>query len=408
MSKRVYLRISYGHGLDKSMAEYLGTDAEGCQLYRVWREPFRRGDPERVDVLRLRPQEGPGFDFVGTADPARPGTAYFTFPSESSGLPSHEAFRRQLEEDGCVLEHEWSSGNALYLVYTHPAGLAVEEWYARMLRESIGIAPDELREYLFDRQRARDQEQVRERTRRNVKRTLSRFVGALASLAAVVLTIGLIVGIVGGGLTQMAGAAPGSRPRVAAIWMLVTLAPLLLTRDGRKAWPLVAVCGAIAFTLVTLLDGSSPSYGAAAALAAIYALCLGFASVYFGIFSLFSSSTQQMSQVVFGFVLPLLGSAISAAVVAVTSAAAAGRADGFGSGARTVAIALTALLLFAPAAVFASYAGAIIREKHWRAHPKLAVQALASLPLTMVPMLIRVGIPIALLWVVAWLIATIG
>jgi hypothetical protein len=59
VTRRVNLLISYGSGLDKAKGEHLGADDDGLQLYRVWRQPLRSGDPVRVDVLRLCPQEGP-------------------------------------------------------------------------------------------------------------------------------------------------------------------------------------------------------------------------------------------------------------------------------------------------------------------------------------------------------------
>jgi hypothetical protein len=209
-------------------------------------------------------------------------------------------------------------------------------------------------------------------------------------------------------MTQLLAASPSDRPRILAIGTIVALAPTLLIRDGRRMWPLFLCCAAVGVALVALLGGPSPSYAGAAALAAVYALCLGGMGVVLGFFSGFASSSRQMGLVVFGVVLPMLASAAVAVLVAIMSAAAAGRAAGVGSGARTVAIALTAFLLLGPAAVMVLNGGAILRSRVWRENPKLLLGVLAALPRMTVPLLRRIALPLALLWAVVWLLARLG
>ena len=408
MSQRVTIRIAYRNGLDIVQAEHLGTDAEGCELYRVWRQPLDADDAEREDVLRLRRQEGPGFDFIGTADPARPGTSFFTIPSACLGTLAYDAFRRQIEEHGCVVENEWDSGNALYLVTTHPNEAPVTEWYEQMLRDAVGITPDEVREYLFHQTRAKEREQVRRKTRKGFTRAVSRTTSLVVSVVVGLSVVALVVGIVGGGLTQLFGAESAERPRVAAMGMIVALLPSLFTRDGRKMWPLFGACAAAAIGALALLDDPTPRYGAATALGALYALVIGAFGVLIGIFSGFSSNTREMSKILFSVVLPALASAVAAVVLAVTSAAAAGTRGGLATGARTVAIGLTALILLAPTVVLLSNGGAILFGKGWRENRKLQLGALATMPLTMVPLIIRVAVPIAIVWGVAWLVGQVG
>jgi hypothetical protein len=404
VSSRVSIRLVYGTGLDIVQAERLGTHPDGSELHRVWRRGLVPGDPIREDVLRLRPQEGPAFDFIGSADPARPETAHLTIASRCLGMPACNEFRRRLDEHGCVLENQWSSGNAFYLVFTHASDVPIHEWHAQMLRDSLGIAPDELRDYLHDEERTRERERARRKTRDKVRRSLSRGMRLTLSLLSLVATAALVVVIIGGGATKLIVAESADRPRFAAMAMLVTLAPSVLTRDGRKMWPLFLGCAMAALGALALVDGPTPSYGGATALGALYALVIGALGVVIAIFSLFSSNAGQLGLVWFGIVFPAVGSAAAAAVLAVTAAAAAGSAGGLGNGARTVAIALTALVLLAPAGVLFSYVTAIVGGKGWKGNWKLQVRALATLPRAMLPLLKRVAIPIAIIWSLAWLL----
>jgi hypothetical protein len=408
VSQRVTIRIAYRNGLDIVPAERLGTDADGCELYRVWRNPLQPGDSAREDVLRLRPQDGPGFDFIGTADPARPGTSFLTIPSACLATPACDTLRHRLSEHGGVVENEWDSGNALYLAATHPNELPVAEWYEQMLRDAIGITPDEVPEYLFQQRRAKERNQARRKTRNRLTRAASRTTRFVMSVVVGVSVVALVVGVLAGGLTQLIGAGSAERPKVAAAGMLVALVPTLFTRDGRKMWPLFAGCAAAAVGALALLDDPAPSYGAATALGALYALILGAFGVVIGIFSGFSSNARDMGKVVFGIVFPALASAVAAGVLAVTSAAAAGSGGGLGTGVRAVAIGLTALILLAPTGALLLNGGAILFGKAWRRNRALQLSALVTLPLTMVPLMIRVAVPIAILWGVVWLVGRLG
>ena len=407
MSRRV-IHISYRHGLEAAEAEPIGEDADGSELYRVWRPGRLPGEPVRVDVVRLRRQEGEGFDFVGVADPARRGTAYLTIASACLGMPACDAFRRQLEDNGCVVENQSRFGGAIYLVVSHPTGVPIDEWHRRMLRESIGVEPEAIRAHLHNEARTKERQRRRRQTRQSITAAVTRAVGSMVTTTTRLAIVGFGFTVVGGGLMLMFSAAPSDRPRVAAIGMVVALAPALFSREGRGMWPVLAGCASVGVATMALLRGPAPGYGAATALGAIYAVCLGLVAVILGIFSLFSSSSREMARVVGGVALPALASALAAAVVAVTSAAAAGHTGGLGSGLRVVGIGLTALLLLGPAAVLFSNIGAIFDGKVWRANPKLQRRALASLPLATTPMLLRVGVPIALIWVVVWLLELFG
>jgi hypothetical protein len=198
-------------------------------------------------------------------------------------------------------------------------------------------------------------------------------------------------------------------PRMAAIGVLVALLPMLLTRAGRGFWPVIAGCALASFTLWMLLGGETPSYGLATMLGAAYAACVGCMAVLFGIFSLFSSNTGEMARAWLLAVLPLLLSALSAAAVVVLSVAAGGSVrEGLGGTAHLVVLALTALLLIGPIGAILVNAGAILRNERWRRiPPELRLSALLSIPMSLGPALLRVGIPIALLWVVAWAFAAL-
>jgi len=405
MNDRIYIRISYGHALEGAEAEHVGTDSDGSELYRVWRQGRVPGEAERVDVLRLRRQEGERFDFIGAADDSRRGTAHLVIASTCLGQSPCTAFRDQLEDHGCVVESQSQFRNAIYLVISHPTDVPIHEWHAQMLRKTIGVAPDALPEFLRRETRTKEQQRRRRQTRQSIRvKTLSA-VASMVAVARVLAVVVLVVGVLVGGVALLSATAPADRPRVAAMGMLVALAPMLLSR---QMWPVVAVCAAAGIASLSLLGGPTPSYGPAAALAALYALCLGVMAVLMGIFSLFSSSTRQMGAVLFVVVLPALASALAAAAVALTSAAAAGRAGGLADGARVVAIVGTAVLLLAPVAAMLANAGAILGNKGWRANRTLQLGALATMPLAMLPVLLRVGIPIALLWAVAWLAGRIG
>ena len=397
---RIPVRIHYGQRYDNAEAEHLGTEADGVELYRVWRQGLLPGHPDRVDVLRLRKHDGEEFEFVGVADPARPETTHLTIASSCLGMPACNEFKRQLDEHGCVLEKQWGDGGAFYLVFTHATGVPIHEWHAAMLRNTIGVRPDGVLDYLLDEARAKK----RARERRETLQRIRRAIAAGSRLAVGVLAFALLVGIVGVGIAMFVRTEPAQRPRTAAIAMLVALTPALLTRDGRKLWPLLAVCAAAGGGALALLDQPTPAYGAATALGAVYAVVIGVFGVLVAIFSLFSSNSRQMGLVWFGMVLPTVASAVAAAALAVTSAVAAGSKAGFGSGARTVAIGISALLLLGPAAALLSNVGAVLTGKAWRRNPKLQLQALATLPRTLLPLVIRVGIPIAILWGVVWLL----
>jgi hypothetical protein len=405
MSDRIYIRISYGQALEGAEAEHVGTDPDGSELYRVWRQGRVPGEAERVDVLRLRRQEGDRFDFIGAADHSRRGTAHLVIAATCLGQSPCTAFRDQLEEHGCVVESQLQFRNAIYLVISHPTDVPVHEWHAKMLRETIGVAPDALPEFLRRETRTKEQQRRRRQTRQSIRVKALSAVASVVGVARVLAMVVLVVGVLVGGVALLSAAAPPDRPRVATIGMLVALAPLLLSR---QMWPVVAVCAAAGIASLSLLGGPTPSYGPAAALGALYALCLGAMAVLLGILSLFSSNTREMGRAVFLVILPALASALSGVAVALTSAAAAGRAGGMANGARVVAIVGTAVLLLAPAAALLSNAGAILGDKGWRANPKLQLGALATMPLAMLPVLLRVGVPIALLWAVAWLAGRLG
>jgi hypothetical protein len=405
MGDRVNIPLVYGRSFEYVKAERLGTGADGCELHRVWRPPLLPGGAERVDVLRLLPQEGPGFDFVGSADPARPYATDVTIPLSCLGTPACDAFRRKLDEHGCVLEYEYYDPDAIWLVFSHPAEAAVTEWHGAMLREAIGVPPDELREYMHDEALTRKRESARRRSHESRRRWWSSRAREAVALSRFIVMLGIIAGIVA--VVRMGLPADAHRdiPTLAATGMLVALTPMLLTRDGRGMLPLIAICAAAGAAVLMLLGSSPPAYGAAAAVGTVYALLVGAFAVLIAIFSGFATSTGEMLRVVGGVALPMLASALAAAAVALASATASGRTGGVSAGGRTVAIALTALLLLAPVMTMVTNAMAVFGNKAWRAMPGTSLLMLATIPLSMVRVLFfRVGIPIAVIWGMVWLL----
>jgi hypothetical protein len=313
-----------------------------------------------------------------------------------------------LIESGAVVEHEYNDVGAVDLVVSHSPDAPVSAWHAEMLRETVGVTPEELREFVARRREdnsRRDREErervVRARRDERTQRTLSRLGSSIVSLVVVALVIG------GPALLLVQGETL-ARPRLSALAILAMLVPMAIAAGLRQMWPLIAAMAAVGLGALGLLQGDTPSYGSVTALGAVYALLAGVGGVVVAFLSLFSNRTRELVQVWLGVVLPLVGSSIAAGVMAVSAAAAAGSRSGFPTGMKTIAIGVTAVLLLTPVLVLLTNGLAVLKSGAWRERPGLMLAVLATMPLSMIksmlPALLKIGVILGIVWGVVWLV----
>jgi hypothetical protein len=408
MSEPIPIRIVYGNTFDFARAESLGGDAAGNQLYRVWRRRDVSGRPERVDVLLLRLSHDNVFEFVGVADPARSAISHLRVAGDCLGKPGYEAFHRRLSESGAVVEHEYHGIGPIDLVVSHSPDTPVAAWHAEMLRETIGVAAEELPEYVAQRREDASRRDREERSRAARARRSERTKRALSSFGSSIVSLGVVLVIVGGPALLLVQGEALDRPRLSALAILAMLVPMAIVAGLKQMWPLVAGTAAVGLGALSLLSGDAPAYGTVTALGAVYALLAGVGGVVLAFLSLFSHRTRELVQMWLGLVLPLVGSSIAAGVMAVSAAAGAGSRSGFPAGMKTIAIGVTAVVLLAPVLVLVSNGFAVLKSGIWRERPGLMLAVLATMPLSllksMLPALLKLGVILGIVWGVVWLV----
>jgi hypothetical protein len=158
------------------------------------------------------------------------------------------------------------------------------------------------------------------------------------------------IALIGWWIYALVTASIVTRPRIAAIGMIVAISPSLIATFPDRTFRSIFLSAAAGGVLALLLAGSPshPGYAfAAVMLAGLYVLAVGSFAVMFGMFSGFSANERDMRQVWLIFVLPGLLSSIAAVLYAVTAVRAAHTHGLSARTVRTTGIVVSVLLLFA-------------------------------------------------------------
>ena len=350
----VRIRIDYFNDIEETEALRLGAFPDGAgELFRVERPSICIGGVAREDVVRLERYDD-RYVFLGVFERSSWETHWLLLPREANGLPeAYAEFKQAVVSAGCILEGERVEEEGLRVIISVPAGVPADGWkraYERMIQRSAGLSPEAFVTRVGDEARQRrstelerQQREQRASRRRQVRREIAE--RALRGLAAAAC-----VAAMGWWIHALVTASALTRPRVAALGMIVALSPTVIgsLRDRSFRPPMLgaAAAGVAAWLLAGAL--SDPAYAVAAiALGVIFALVVGSVAALFGVSSFVASEHDRRIVWLF-LVLPCLVSSFAAVLYAVSAARAGHVRLNDAPTIRMAGIVLTLLLVFVP------------------------------------------------------------
>lgn len=413
MAEPIRIRIRYSGHAEDAMATPLGPAEGGGEWFRVHKPSFHIANVVRDDVIRLvREDDGTWqWPLQNAREQGAWRSMYAPIPEGVRGTPAYEAFQRFVAEQGVIVEGESLTVEYPKLVLSLPAHVPdapIAQAYDHMLTATIGLTHAMWQQRVVEEQRARG----RAASRRERARRLRRDVAELARAAGTLVLTVAALAFAAWSAHRFFTADILARPRLAAMAMAGLLLPVWVSalRERKDFALLWLPATGTALVALGLAHGTpaTTSYAPAVIVGTLHAVVAGGFGIVLAIFSLFASDTRRFARVAFGVTLPAVLSGVAGVLFALTALGAASELAGFASTVRTIAIGITALLLVAPAAVLAHYVGAILGGAGWRSAPHLQRGALLSLPRQMVPALLRVAVPIAVVWTLALLVQLVA
>jgi undecaprenyl pyrophosphate phosphatase UppP len=351
----VRIRIDYFNGIEETEAVHIGPFPDGGgEIFRVGRPSICIAGVAREDVVRLERVDD-RYVFFGVIERSTWETHWLLLPREAVGArEAYDEFKQAIADAGCVLEGDRVDEEEPRVIISVPAGVAADRWtsaYERMIQRTAGLSPEALVARVGDDARRRDLAQRARREREHRARNRWQVLAKITRVTLPVLIGAVCIAVVGWWIHALVTASALTRPRVAALGMIIALLPGLfgsfLDRSIRPLMLGAAAAGVGALLLAGAL--SDPAYAfAAVALGLLFALIVGCIGVFFGIASVFDSSSRDRRLTWLLLVLPCLVSSIAAAVYALTAAHAAHIQFHAAQSIRMAGIVVTVLLLLVP------------------------------------------------------------
>ena len=319
----VRIRIVYYDRVEVTEAVYLGAYPDGAgELFRVSSPSLAVAGVAREDVVRIK-SNGDRYAFLGVFERSSWETHRLLLPREAVRSPgAYAEFEQAIAQAGCIIEEDSYQPAGLRLIISVPAGVAADELthvYERVIQRSTGLSvaafearvgEEARREALAQgkRQRAQHRRQIGAKMARSTPR---------------VLIAAACVAVIGCWVLALVTATVATRPRVAALGMIVPLSPLVIASLWDRSVLRLTLLAAAAAVAAWLLAGavSDPAYASAAiVLGVVFALTVGGIGVFGGIATVFTESSRDRRPTWLLVVLPCLASSIAAVVYAVTAA----------------------------------------------------------------------------------------
>jgi len=355
MPQPARIRIDYFNGIEETDAVHIGPFPDGAgELFRVGRPSICIAGVAREDVVRLEPVDD-RYVFFGVVERSTWETHWLLLPREALGArEAYAEFKQAIADAGCVLEGDRLDEEGPRVIISVPAGVAADGWtraYERIIQRTAGLSPEAFETRVGDDARRRDSAQ-REREQREYRaRRRRQILAEIAQPALLVLFGAACIAVVGWWIHALVTASALTRPRVAALGMIIALSPGVVgSFIDRSIRPLMLGAAAAGMAAL-LLSGAltDPAYVfAAVALGLLFALIVGSIGIFFGLVSVIARSSRDLRLTWLLFALPCLLSSIAAAVYAVTAAHAAPVQFYAAQTIRMTGIIFTVLLLLAP------------------------------------------------------------
>ena len=318
----VRIRIVYSR-VEETEAVYLGAYPDGAgELFRVSSPSLSIARVAREDVVRLE-RRGDMYLCLGVFERSSWETQRLLLPREAIRVPgAYAEFEQAIAQAGCIIEEDSFEPAGLRLIISVPAGVAGDGWtraYERAVQRSTGLSvaafearvADEARQEAFansERQRARRRRQI---------------AAKIASATPRVLIAVAYIAVIGWWVLALVTATAATRPKVAALGMIIALSPLVIASFWDRSVIRLTLSAAAAAVVAWLLAGavSDPTYASVAiVLGVVFALAVGGIGVLSGIASVFTESSRDRRPMWLLVVLPCLASAIAAVLYAATAA----------------------------------------------------------------------------------------
>ena len=320
------IRIDYFLGIEETEAVYIGPNPDAAgELFRVTRPSICMAGVAREDIVWLEASDDL-YTCFGVVERSSWDTHWLLLPREALGSGAYEEFKQAVTDAGCIYEGDLVTGDEPRVVISVPAGVTPERWtiaYERLIQRTAGLSPEALSAKVANDSQRRDsarreQEQRRERALRRLE-TLVR----ITLPAARVLIVVVCLALAGWWIHALMIADALTRPKVAALGMIVPLIPIAISSIfDRSALRLTLgplAVGVIAFLLAGRL--TNPAYVfPAVALGLLFAGAAALAGALFLIGVLFTENSRDRWRGWLVVGLPSLVGSIAGALYAVASA----------------------------------------------------------------------------------------